>query len=59
MTKYKKHLFHIVDPSPWPFLVSIAIFFFVSSFAFYIHRISFGGFFLILSLIFLVILAIC
>jgi len=59
MNKYKKHLFHIVDPSPWPFLVSIAIFFFVSSFAFYIHRISYGGYFLIISLNFLVVLSIC
>jgi len=55
----KKHLFHIVDPSPWPFLVSIAIFFCVSGFAFYIHRISFGNFFLVISLIFLIILVIC
>jgi cytochrome c oxidase subunit 3 len=50
-------LFHLVKPSPWPFFLGITLFFFVSSLAFFIHRIFFGlliFFFSIISLIFFV-----
>jgi heme/copper-type cytochrome/quinol oxidase subunit 3 len=55
----RKHLFHIVDPSPWPFLTALSAFFFVTGLAFYMHRIDGGliflltGFFTLLYLAYL------
>jgi hypothetical protein len=39
----RKHLFHMVDPSPLPFATAIGGFFLTSGLAFYMHRIT-GGF---------------
>lgn len=42
MFQFKKHLFHLVRRSPWPFFISIAVFFFVSGLVFLMHRIEYG-----------------
>jgi heme/copper-type cytochrome/quinol oxidase subunit 3 len=39
----RRHLFHLVNPSPWPLLISLSVFLFVSGFGFYLHRIEMGG----------------
>src|ERR1700753_4097575 len=50
MSNKRRHLFHLVNPSPWPFIVGLAVFLFVSGFAFFMHRISYGGFICLLGL---------
>jgi len=45
----RKHLFHIVDPSPWPFITALGGFFLTSGLAFYMHRITYGGYILVLG----------
>ena len=50
---HRKHLFHLVQPSPWPLIASIGAFFFVSGLSFYIHSIKYG--FLIFALGFIII----
>ncbi len=47
------HLFHLVDPSPWPILSSFSAFFFLSGLTFYMHRVLLGGFFLLLGVVLL------
>ena len=47
----RRHLFHIVDPSPWPIVSAFSAFFFLSGLAFYMHRIMFGGVFFLLGLL--------
>lgn len=49
-----KHLFHILPLSPWPLLSSISAFFLVSGLAFYMHKVAFGGLFLIFGLLCLI-----
>lgn len=51
MNSGRKHLFHIVDPSPWPIISSFSAFFLLSGLAFYMHRIMFGGYFFLLGLV--------
>lgn len=46
-----RHLFHILPLSPWPLLSSWSAFFLVSGFAFYMHKVSFGGYFFIFGLL--------
>lgn len=43
--KNLKHPFHIVDPSPWPFLTAFSLFFTVSGLTFYLHHYYNGLFF--------------
>lgn len=50
MSNKRRHLFHLVNPSPWPFIVGLAVFLFVSGFAFFMHRITFGGIICLLGL---------
>jgi hypothetical protein len=38
-----RHLFHLVDNSPWPFLLSVGLFFFFTSFSMFLHFYSFSG----------------
>lgn len=57
MYSRKRHLFHILDPSPWPIISAFSAFFFLSGLAFYMHRINFGGFFFFLSFLILLIAA--
>ena len=46
--KSTMHPFHLVDPSPWPFLGAIAIFFFTFGLVVYIHFLGMGsGYYLI------------
>ena len=40
----KRHFFHLVNPSPWPFLVSLGLLFITSGLAFYMHSGVFGWF---------------
>lgn len=46
----KKHPFHLVDPSPWPFVGAFSSFLMMTGVALYMHFYSKGGFFLILGL---------
>ena len=41
---FKRHLFHLVNKSPWPLFVGIFLFFVTSGLVFFFHRIVFGGF---------------
>lgn len=54
MIKGKRHLFHLVAPSPWPFFVSLSICELLSGFVFYFHRIEMGSFILIIGLLTLI-----
>ena len=49
----RNHLYHLVEPSPWPFYVSICSFLLTSSMVFFFHRIEGGGFLLFYSLLLL------
>jgi len=53
----KRHLFHIVQPSPWPILIAIGAFLLTSGLAFYMHRILYGGYILLSGLLLLAIVA--
>lgn len=46
----KRHLYHILEESPWPFFVSLSIFILVSGIACYMHRVEYGGMLLLLGL---------
>jgi cytochrome c oxidase subunit 3 len=50
----RKHLFHMVQPSIWPFLVSCGFFLLLSGFIYYIHRIYFGSVLVVISLGFII-----
>lgn len=50
MSSIRKHLFHIVDPSPWPIISAFSGFFLLSGLVFYLHDVYFGGYFLIFGL---------
>lgn len=47
---YRRHLFHLVHPSPWPILVSFSALFFASAIAFYMHKVPYAGYFIIFTL---------
>jgi cytochrome c oxidase subunit III len=53
----QKHLFHMVNPSPWPFLASLATFFFTTGLVFYMHRILFGGLVFLFGLLIILVTA--
>lgn len=46
----RRHLFHLVNPSPWPILVSFSALFLTSGFAFYTHDVTNGGYTSIMGL---------
>ena len=50
----KKHLYHLVDRSPWPFTTSMGALFLTSGLVCYIHRIQYGLFVFLLGLLILV-----
>jgi heme/copper-type cytochrome/quinol oxidase subunit 3 len=54
----KKHPFHLVDPSPWPFVESFATFLMLTGNVLYMHFYSKGGFFATLGLFLVVTTAI-
>lgn len=53
---YQKHPFHLVDPSPWPFLGSMAAFSCALSAVLYFHIFNYGKQLLILNFIFIFII---
>jgi len=50
MVNERKHLFHIVDPSPWPIITALGAFLLTSGLAFSMHRIQLGGYVLLCGL---------
>lgn len=52
LTKIPKHPFHIVDPSPWPFMLSVALFNLTMGTVMYFHRYNYGRFFMLFGLVF-------
>jgi cytochrome c oxidase subunit 3 len=48
---FKRHLFHLVNKSPWPLFVGIFLFFVTSGLVFFFHRITLGGFVFLFGLI--------
>lgn len=49
-SKNTRHLFHLVNPSPWPWLVSFSLLMLVSGLAFYMHKVAYSGFFFLFGL---------
>ena len=47
----RNHLFHLVEPSPWPLVSSIGAFFLTSGLVCYMHRILHGEFLFLLGII--------
>lgn len=52
LTKIPKHPFHIVDPSPWPFMLAVSLFNLTMGTVMYFHRYNYGRFFMLFGLIF-------
>lgn len=50
----RRHLFHLVTPSPWPLLSSIAAFFFFVCFVLYMYNFIFIEFYFLFSLVILI-----
>lgn len=48
VTNTHKHPYHLVDPSPWPFVISFGLFFFTFGIAMYFHNYT-GGLVLIFT----------
>ena len=46
-----KHSWHLVDPSPWPFVAGVGALFFTTGNVLYMHKYIGGGHMLILGLI--------
>ena len=57
MYSRKRHLFHILPPSPWPLVSSFGAFFLLSGLCFYMHRIFSGGAFFFLGLLIVLVAA--
>jgi len=57
-TKYPKHLFHILEPSLWPFFIAFGLFFFVTGIAFSMHHIVKGYYILTIGILLLILTAI-
>lgn len=49
--KYQRHTYHLVDPSPWPLIASLAAFTLTSGAVMYFHSFLAGGYVTILGLI--------
>lgn len=52
LTRIPRHPFHIVSPSPWPFIISVAALNLTMGTVLYFHRYYFGRFFLFFGLVF-------
>jgi hypothetical protein len=50
----KRHFFHLVDRSPWPFLISISLLFLATGMVMYMHFYEFGGYLALIGLILLI-----
>jgi len=46
----RRHLFHLVNPSPWPILSSFSALYLLSGIAYYMHNVVFGGTTLVVGL---------
>ena len=51
MSGYQRHTFHLVDPSPWPFISSIAALTLTNGAVLYFHSYQYGGLILSFGLI--------
>jgi len=56
--KWPKHLFHILEPSLWPFFIGFGLFFFVTGLAFLIHHIISSYYIILVGLLILSITAV-
>ena len=54
----KRHFFHLVNPSPWPF-VSLGLLLITSGLAFYMHRVFLGGFVFALGVFAVILASVC
>jgi cytochrome c oxidase subunit 3 len=52
--KFNLHPFHLVDPSPWPFFTSIALFVFTLGTVLFFHTFKYGVYILFFGLFFLI-----
>jgi len=51
----KRHLFHLVDRSPWPFLTAFSLLFMTTGTVMYMHFYLFGGYLAMIGFIMLII----
>lgn len=58
MKKYNRHLFHVLEPSLWPFFLASGLFFFVTGLAFAMHYIIYGYYIILIGMIVLLLTAI-
>jgi cytochrome c oxidase subunit 3 len=54
--KSTQHPYHIVTPSPWPILTALAILAVAFNAVAYFHRYKFGGIFLIINIVYVIVL---
>jgi len=54
LIKDKRHLFHVLQPSLWPFFLAIGLFFFVTGIAFSIHYLNYASYILYIGLLILI-----
>jgi cytochrome c oxidase subunit 3 len=54
----KNHLFHVLEPSLWPFFLAVGAFFFVTGIAFTMHYIITGYYILLLGVLIIIIVSI-
>lgn len=59
MNSKRNHLYHLVEPSPWPFLVGVNAFLFTFALVLVMHRIETGYFMLAVSFILIILCAVC
>lgn len=50
MLSYQRHFFHLVDPSPWPFVTAMSAFVMMNGSVMYFHSIKGGNFVMLLGL---------
>lgn len=50
----KRHLYHILERSPWPLAVAVSVFILVSGVASFMHRIEYGAILLMIGLVSLI-----
>jgi len=56
--KYSKHLFHVLEPSLWPFFIAFGLFFFLTGLGFSMHYIITGYYIILFGLLMLIITSI-
>lgn len=56
--KKNTHKYHLVNRSPWPLFSAISAFFLTSSAVLYFHGFNYGGVYLFISLIFLILISV-